>query len=53
MDTSAHLGQDPVAEQVASELQTLLAMGHPHNNFLQNWGELGFPVCIVAPIGRI
>jgi hypothetical protein len=38
---STKLDQTPVAQQVAPEFQLLLAVGHPHNAFVQIWAELG------------
>jgi O-antigen ligase len=35
------MGEAPVAEQVAPDFATLLAVGHPHNAALQIWVELG------------
>ncbi|NEU13727.1 O-antigen ligase family protein [Methylobacterium sp. BTF04] len=39
---SAKFAQTPVAARIEPEFRTLLAVGHPHNSFLQVWAELGF-----------
>ncbi|MGX7709107.1 O-antigen ligase family protein [Methylobacterium sp. Gmos1] len=31
----------PVAERIEPEMRFMLAVGHPHNSFLQVWAELG------------
>jgi O-antigen ligase len=38
---TSRMGEAPVAEQVAPDFATLLAVGHPHNAALQIWVELG------------
>ena len=48
--TSARFAQTPVAAQVAPDLRTLLAVGHPHNSFLQVWAELGVPGAFLATL---
>ena len=39
--TSARFQDVPVAERVEPEMRFMLAVGHPHNSFLQVWAELG------------
>jgi O-antigen ligase len=39
--TSPALAADPVAAEVPPERRTMLAVGHPHDAFLQVWTELG------------
>ncbi|MCJ2104798.1 O-antigen ligase family protein [Methylobacterium sp. E-041] len=39
--TSARFAETPVAQRLDPEMRTLLAVGHPHNAFLQVWAELG------------
>jgi O-antigen ligase len=46
--TSVTLGDTVVASQVASEFRRMLAVGHPHNGFLQIGVELGMLGCLVA-----
>ena len=46
--TSVTLGDSVVASQVASEFRRMLAVGHPHNGFLQIGVELGMLGCLIA-----
>lgn len=39
--TSGATGRDPVAGEVPDDRRTMLAVGHPHNGFLQIWSETG------------
>ncbi|WP_414476155.1 O-antigen ligase family protein [Microvirga sp. M2] len=41
LGTTSRLGRDPVTPEIAQELPQLLAAGHPHDNLLQIWAELG------------
>jgi len=38
---SARFAEAPVARALEPELRGMLAVGHPHNSFLQIWAELG------------
>jgi len=46
--TSVTLGDTPIAGEVASEFRHMLAVGHPHNGYLQIGVELGMAGCILA-----
>ncbi|GJE17772.1 O-antigen ligase family protein [Methylobacterium marchantiae] len=39
--TSARFIETPVAARIEPDLRPMLAVGHPHNIFLQIWAELG------------
>ncbi|TNC15384.1 O-antigen ligase family protein [Methylobacterium terricola] len=39
--TSARFQDVPVAARIEPDLRVMLAVGHPHNTFLQVWAELG------------
>lgn len=39
--TSGRFQDVPVAERIEPDLRFMLAVGHPHNTFLQVWAELG------------
>ncbi len=39
--TSARFAEVPAAAGLAPEFREMLAVGHPHNSFLQVWAELG------------
>ena len=39
--TSGRFQDTPVAERIEPEMRFMLAVGHPHNSFLQVWAELG------------
>ena len=40
--TAARFAETPIATQLEPEMRYMLAVGHPHNSFLQVWAELGF-----------
>ncbi|TXM87927.1 O-antigen ligase domain-containing protein, partial [Methylobacterium sp. WL103] len=46
--TSARFAEAPVAARLDPEMRTLLAVGHPHNAFLQVWAELGTAGAVLA-----
>ncbi|MFI4996212.1 MAG: O-antigen ligase family protein [Hyphomicrobiales bacterium] len=46
--TSATLGDTAIAGEVASEFRRMLAVGHPHNGYLQIGVELGMVGCLLA-----
>jgi O-antigen ligase len=46
--TAANLTENLVAQKVSPELRSHLNAGHPHNNFLQIWVELGIPGVAIA-----
>ena len=48
--TSARFADTPVAGTVPPEMRVLLAVGHPHNSFLQVWAELGLPGAVLASL---
>ncbi len=39
--TAARFAEAPVAAGLEPEIRSMLAVGHPHNSFLQVWAELG------------
>lgn len=39
--TSSRFAQVPAAQDLDPDLREMLAVGHPHNSFLQVWAELG------------
>ncbi|WP_246775691.1 O-antigen ligase family protein [Methylobacterium aquaticum] len=39
--TSGRFQDAPAAERIEPEMRVMLAVGHPHNSFLQVWAELG------------
>ena len=45
---SARFAETPVAARLDPEMRTLLAVGHPHNAFLQVWAELGIVGAVLA-----
>ena len=47
---SARFAEAPVAARVDPEMRILLAVGHPHNSFLQVWAELGFVGTVLAAL---
>ena len=46
--TAARFAEAPVADRLDPEMRTLLAVGHPHNAFLQVWAELGVVGALLA-----
>ena len=40
----------PVAERIEPGLRPMLAVGHPHNSFLQVWSELGLPGAVLLAL---
>ena len=48
LGTSVTLGDTTVAAEVASEFRRMLAVGHPHNGYLQIGVELGAGGCALA-----
>jgi O-antigen ligase len=49
-NAAATLDKAPVAERVPPERRPLLAVGHPHNAFLQVWTELGLVGVVLAAL---
>ncbi|MEH3145302.1 MAG: O-antigen ligase family protein [Methylobacterium frigidaeris] len=48
--TSARFHETPVAAGLPAEMREMLAVGHPHNSFLQVWAELGLPGAALAAV---
>jgi O-antigen ligase len=46
--TGAVLSQNLVSQNISPELRSHLNAGHPHNNFLQLWVEVGIPGVLIA-----
>lgn len=46
--TSARFQDVPAAQGLEPEMREMLAVGHPHNSFLQIWAELGLVGAILA-----
>lgn len=46
--TAARFPEVPAAQGLEPEMRTMLAVGHPHNSFLQIWAELGAVGAILA-----
>ncbi|GJD78697.1 hypothetical protein GCM10007886_11720 [Methylobacterium gregans] len=42
--------ETPVAARIDPELRPMLAVGHPHNTFLQVWAELGLPGAVLLAL---
>lgn len=42
--------ETPVAARIEPELRPMLAVGHPHNTFLQVWAELGLPGAVLLAL---
>ena len=40
--TALRFAEVPAAQALEPEMRAMLAVGHPHNTFLQIWSELGF-----------
>lgn len=47
---SARFAEAPVAQRLEPEMRELLAVGHPHNSFLQVWAELGLSGAVLAAL---
>ena len=45
---SARFAEAPAAARLDPEMRPLLAVGHPHNAFLQVWAELGIAGAVLA-----
>jgi O-antigen ligase len=43
--------ETPVAARIEPELRPMLAVGHPHNTFLQVWAELGIGGAVLLALG--
>ncbi|WP_246153923.1 O-antigen ligase family protein [Methylobacterium oryzihabitans] len=50
LGTSGRFHETPVAAGLPAEMREMLAVGHPHNSFLQVWVELGLPGAVLAGI---
>lgn len=48
--TAARFAETPAAGRIDPELREMLAVGHPHNSFLQIWAELGLPGAFLAAL---
>ncbi|WP_407527389.1 O-antigen ligase family protein [Methylobacterium oryzisoli] len=49
--TSGRFEAVPAAERLEPDFRALLAVGHPHNSFLQVWAELGLVgTCLAATV---
>lgn len=48
--TSGRFQETPVAERIEPEMRFMLAVGHPHNSFLQVWAELGLAGATLASL---
>lgn len=46
--TAARFPEVPAARSLEPEMRRMLAVGHPHNSFLQIWAELGIVGAILA-----
>ncbi|WP_342149194.1 O-antigen ligase family protein [Methylorubrum sp. SB2] len=46
--TGLRFAEVPAAAGLAPEMRTMLAVGHPHNSFLQIWAELGLVGAVLA-----
>lgn len=46
--TSGRFAETPVAARIEPEFRAMLAVGHPHNSFLQIWAELGVVGAVLA-----
>lgn len=42
--------ETPAAARIEPELRPMLAVGHPHNTFLQVWAELGLPGAVLLAL---
>ncbi|WP_048435035.1 O-antigen ligase family protein [Methylobacterium platani] len=48
--TSGRFQDVPAAERIEPDLRFMLAVGHPHNTFLQVWAELGIVGAVLAAL---
>ncbi|KQT45635.1 polymerase [Methylobacterium sp. Leaf456] len=48
--TSLRFAEVPAAAGLAPEMRTMLAVGHPHNSFLQIWAELGLVGAVLGAL---
>ncbi len=48
--TSGRFQDVPAAERIEPEMRFMLAVGHPHNSFLQVWAELGLVGATLAAL---
>jgi hypothetical protein len=48
--TSGRFQEAPVAARIEPEMREMLAVGHPHNSFLQVWAELGIVGAALAAL---
>ncbi|TGD99128.1 O-antigen ligase domain-containing protein [Methylobacterium nonmethylotrophicum] len=48
--TSGRFQDAPVAQRLEPEMRFMLAVGHPHNSFLQVWAELGIVGAALAAL---
>lgn len=46
--TAARFAEVPAAQGLEPEMRRMLAVGHPHNSFLQIWAELGLVGAVLA-----
>lgn len=51
--TSAKMAEAPFAKDVPPERGSLLAVGHPHDGFLQIWSELGLAGALLAAVNGV
>lgn len=47
---SARFAEVPAARTLEPEMRAMLAVGHPHNSFLQIWAELGLVGAVLAAL---
>ena len=48
--TGARFAEVPAASSLEPEMRTMLAVGHPHNSFLQIWAELGLVGAVLGAL---
>jgi exopolysaccharide production protein ExoQ len=48
--TGARFAEVPAAAGLEPEMRTMLAVGHPHNSFLQIWAELGLVGAVLGSL---
>ena len=51
--TSAALGRNSVADEVPADRREMLAVGHPHNGYLQIWTETGLVGAALAALAIV